>query len=136
MERCAGLLRTQWPNIRFSSVYRSAPQLVADQPAFLNAVARFETEEDPDTVFRKMQVIEQMLKKDVPYRYGPRTIDLDLLLYEDPKLDAPGIVLPHPKMEERRFVLEPLCELTDEPRWHEILKKTLDQPCEKTDIVL
>lgn len=136
MERCAGLLREQWPDIRFSSVYRSAPREAEDQPPFLNAVVHISTEDDPGTIFRKTQVIERALKKDVLERYGPRTIDLDLLLYDETAPEAPGIVLPHPKMGERRFVLEPLCELTNDPQWHEKLKKTLNQQCERTDIVL
>jgi 2-amino-4-hydroxy-6-hydroxymethyldihydropteridine diphosphokinase len=136
MERCAGLLRDQWPGICFSSVFRCSPQEEVNQPPFLNAVAHIDTEDDPGTIFQKTQVIERALKKDVPYRYGPRTIDLDLLLYDETAPEAPGIVLPHPKMGERRFVLEPLCELTDDPQWHEKLKKTLDQSCERTDIVL
>ncbi len=138
------MLRALWPGIRFSSVYRAAAREEMQQPEFLNAVASIETKEDPWAVFQKMQIVEQALKKAPPYRYGPRTIDLDLLFYEDRAPETPGITLPHPKMAERRFVLEPLCELVnpDETHpllhrtWRELLEKTSDQPCTRTDITL
>jgi 2-amino-4-hydroxy-6-hydroxymethyldihydropteridine diphosphokinase len=84
-----------------------------DQPRFLNAAARVETTLSPRELLALLLRIERELGRvrgDGP-RWGPRTIDLDLLLYGDETLDEPGLQLPHPRLHERRFVLEPLAEL-------------------------
>ena len=115
-----------------------------DQAPFLNAVAKFETEESPEKVLKVLQSMEVKLKKNPPHKYGPRTIDLDLLLYGKEHIDQEGIEVPHPRMHERRFVLEPLCELIDPQKkhpqygetWIELLTKNCDQECEKTAIPL
>jgi 2-amino-4-hydroxy-6-hydroxymethyldihydropteridine diphosphokinase len=141
------MVRKHFPDILFSSVYRSAAREVETQEDFLNAVAVCDTEENPDDILSILQSIEQYLGKAPPYRFGPRTIDLDLLLYGDKSQIAnyqSQIVLPHPRMYERRFVLEPLCELID-PRakhpvlhasWEGLLEKTLEQQCVLTEIAL
>ena len=84
----------------------------AEQPRFVNAVAELETDEQPRALLERLLAIERELgrTREGP-RYGPRTIDLDLLLYGDEQLDEPGLVVPHPQLHERAFVLEPLAEL-------------------------
>lgn len=123
LRHAADELRKFWPEIRFSSAYRSAPVERTDQPEFLNAVARIETEERAEEILSKLQAIEKRLKKNPPFRFGPRTIDLDLLLYGDEVIDQPGLKVPHPKMHERRFVLEPLMEVLDGNTEHPSLKQ-------------
>lgn len=83
LRRAAKLLRKESPAIVFSSVYRSSAMYEEKQPDFLNAVARMETEMSPQTILCVLQKIESTLKKNPPIRFGPRTIDLDILLYDN-----------------------------------------------------
>jgi len=115
-----------------------------DQAPFLNAVAKIETEKSPEALFGISRNTEIALKKNTPHKYGPRTIDLDLLLYGDHVQETPKLTVPHPRMHERRFVLEPLCELieTEETHpllhisWKELFANTCEQRCKKVDISL
>ena len=94
-----------------SSLYRSAPIGYADQPAFLNCVAKLETALPAHGLLAQLQQIERDLGRVRSFRNAPRTIDLDLLLYGSETMDTPGLTLPHPRMHERAFVLVPLLEL-------------------------
>ena len=96
---------------RVSSVYETAPVEVVDQGWFLNCVLEVETTLPPLAFLRELQQIERELGRQRERPKGPRTIDIDILLYGDLILDTPELVLPHPRMLERRFVLEPLREL-------------------------
>ena len=101
--------------IEVSAVSRfrdTAPVGYADQPRFLNGAARVETDLAPRELLDILLAVEHELGRvrDGP-RYGPRTIDLDLLLYGDETIDEPGLVVPHPRLHARRFALEPLAEL-------------------------
>jgi 2-amino-4-hydroxy-6-hydroxymethyldihydropteridine diphosphokinase len=114
LRRAVDLLRAE-PEIdvtAVSSVRETDPVGLVDQPRFLNAVARIETDLAPQELLDRMLAAERELgrRRDGP-RFGPRTIDLDLLLYGDEEIDEPGLVVPHPRLAERRFVLEPLYEL-------------------------
>jgi 2-amino-4-hydroxy-6-hydroxymethyldihydropteridine diphosphokinase len=95
-----------------SSVRETDPVGLVDQPRFLNAVAKVETDLPPGELLDRMLAAERQLgrRRDGP-RFGPRTIDLDLLLYGDEEIAEPGLIVPHPRLAERRFVLEPLHEL-------------------------
>ena len=98
---------------RLSTIRETDPWGYEDQPAFLNAVAEVETERTPHELLETLLAVERALGRergDGP-RYGPRTIDLDLLVYGDEIVDEPGLVVPHPRLHERRFALEPLAEL-------------------------
>ena len=95
-----------------SSVYESDPVgPVADQPVFLNAVAEVSTALPPGALLAALHEIESSLGRTRTIRFGPRTCDLDLLLYDDVVSDDPALLLPHPRLAERRFVLDPLVEL-------------------------
>ncbi len=95
-----------------SSTYESDPVgPVKDQPAFLNAVAEVATTRSPQALLVALHEIENALGRTRGVRFGPRTCDLDLLLYDDVESDDPALLLPHPRLAERRFVLDPLSEL-------------------------
>lgn len=96
--------------VAVSSLYRSAP-VDADGPDFMNAVAELATSLAPLALLRALQAIEDAGGRERPFRNAPRTLDLDLLLYDDLVLESPELVLPHPRMHARAFVLRPLAEL-------------------------
>ena len=102
------------PETRFvlvSSLYRSAPLGYADQPDFLNAVAQLDTGLTPEALLGHLQEIEDRQGRERPFPGAPRTLDLDLLLHGDAVMATPRLTLPHPRMHERAFVLEPLTEI-------------------------
>lgn len=95
-----------------STLRKTAPVGYTDQPAFLNGAARLETSLTAPELLDRLLAVERALGRErTGPRFGPRTIDLDLLLYGDVTLDEPGLTVPHPRLHERRFVLEPLVEL-------------------------
>ena len=98
--------------VRVSSLRETEPVGYEEQPPFVNGVAELETTLEPLDLLDRLLAIERDLgrTRDGP-RYGPRTIDLDLLLYGDVVIDHPRLTLPHPRIAERAFVLEPLAEL-------------------------
>jgi 2-amino-4-hydroxy-6-hydroxymethyldihydropteridine diphosphokinase len=100
---------------RLSSIRETEPWGFTHQPKFLNAVAEMDTELSPRELHDRLHEIERDLgrTRSGP-RYGPRTIDLDLLLYGDEVIDEPDLIVPHPRLHERLFALEPLAELDPE----------------------
>lgn len=94
-----------------SSLYRTAPVGLTDQPEFVNAVAELETTLAPEALLAALFDIEERFGRIRAEKNGPRTLDLDLLMYGGLVLDEPGLTLPHPRMHERLFVLEPLAEV-------------------------
>ncbi len=96
-----------------SSDYRTAPWGVTDQPPFVNAVIEVETLLAPHDLFARALEVERALGRDrsKERRWGPRTLDIDLLVYDDVTLNEPDLTLPHPRMFERAFVLVPLAEI-------------------------
>jgi 2-amino-4-hydroxy-6-hydroxymethyldihydropteridine diphosphokinase len=97
--------------VAVSTLRETDPVGVTEQPKFLNGVAALETELTPRELLDVLLAVERKLGRERRERWGPRTIDLDLLLYGDRTLDEPGLAVPHPRLHERRFVLEPLAEL-------------------------
>jgi 2-amino-4-hydroxy-6-hydroxymethyldihydropteridine diphosphokinase len=99
--------------VRVSTVRETEPVGYVDQPKFLNAAVLVETSLSPRELLDRLLAIELNLgrRRDGP-PHGPRTIDLDLLVYGGEVVDEPGLCVPHPRLHERRFVLEPLAELT------------------------
>jgi 2-amino-4-hydroxy-6-hydroxymethyldihydropteridine diphosphokinase len=98
--------------VAVSSLRETEPWGYADQPRFLNGACAVETALAPRALFERLLAIERWLgrTRDGP-RYGPRTVDLDLLLYGAESVDEHDLVVPHPRLAERRFALEPLAEL-------------------------
>lgn len=106
------LQRTAGIELRAASpVYETDPVGVRGQPRFLNQVAEIETSLEPERLLDVLQSIEAVLGRTRAERWGPRTVDLDLLLYGDRVLRSERLQIPHPRMCERRFVLEPLADL-------------------------
>jgi 2-amino-4-hydroxy-6-hydroxymethyldihydropteridine diphosphokinase len=99
--------------VQLSTIRETDPVGVTDQPKFLNAIAELETGLSALELLDRLLAIELALGRNrvAEKRWGPRTLDLDLLLYGDETIDEPGLTVPHPRLAERRFVLEPLYEL-------------------------
>ena len=94
-----------------SSLYRTAPVGLTDQPEFVNAVAELETTLAPEALLNALFDIEERFGRVRAEKNGPRTLDLDLLLYNDQFIDLPRLTLPHPRLHLRAFVLQPLAEI-------------------------
>jgi 2-amino-4-hydroxy-6-hydroxymethyldihydropteridine diphosphokinase len=100
---------------RLSKLFETEPWGLVDQPPFVNAVAEVETPLDARGLLHELLDVERNLGRErIGPRWGPRTIDLDLLLFGDLVVDEPGLVVPHPYLHERLFVLEPLADLDPE----------------------
>lgn len=110
--------------VRKSSVYETPPFGYKNQGNFLNMVVCVETDFSPEEVFFHIQDIEKKLGRVRTIKNGPRTIDIDLLLFDRLFMKTPYLVIPHPCMHKRRFVLEPLAEIAPRKR-HPVLKKTV-----------
>ena len=97
-----------------SSLYRTAPIGHAAQPDFVNAVAGIDTQLPAEALLRELQAVEVMHQRKRSFPNAPRTLDLDLLLYGDQRIAKPDLTVPHPRMHERAFVLQPLLEIAPE----------------------
>lgn len=111
VDAIAALPHTQL--VRQSSIYRSAP-LDAAGPDYLNAVVELATGLAPEALLARLQAIESAAGRERPYRNAPRTLDLDLLLYGERRVATPTLTVPHPRMGDRAFVLQPLAEIAPE----------------------
>ena len=106
--------------IRTSSLYRTSPVGVSGHEWFINAAIVVHTVLEPVALLELMLYVERSFGRVRNVKWGPRTLDLDILLYEDVRIDLPGLKVPHPLMSERLFVLKPLAEI--EPDWlHPVL---------------
>jgi 2-amino-4-hydroxy-6-hydroxymethyldihydropteridine diphosphokinase len=109
--------------VAVSSFYETEPVEVTAQPMFLNCVVALETEMLPQQFMRAVLDIEREMGRRRTQAKGPRTIDIDILLFGNAVIDTPDLTVPHPAMHERRFVLEPLTEIAPDVK-HPALKKT------------
>jgi len=110
LDALAGLNATRL--VAHSSLYRSSPMGPQDQPDYVNAVAALDTALEPESLLAELQAIEQAQGRTrTSAHWGPRSLDLDLLLYGDRVIDTPQLQVPHPGMHRRDFVIIPLAEL-------------------------
>jgi len=116
--------------VSVSSFYETEPVEVTDQPWFLNCAVGLETALTAEQLMARLLQIEQERGRRRVQKKGPRTIDIDILLFDDLILDSPDVTIPHPAMQERRFVLEPLAEIAAEAR-HPGIKKTIRELLEE-----
>jgi len=125
-----------------SSLYRSAPIGLLDQPDFVNAVAKIETNLTPQDLLQSLLQIEHQHGRERTIRNAPRTLDLDLLLYDNMQIDEHGLTVPHPQMHLRAFVLQPLLEIAPDigipgvGQAHQFLQTCRDQILEKLNSVV
>jgi len=105
--------------VRQSSLYRSAPLGPSDQPDYINAVAMLDTRLSARQLLTELQAIERIHGRvRGAERWGPRTLDLDILLYGEMRLESEELTVPHPRLAERSFVLYPLCEIAPDLEVH------------------
>lgn len=115
--------------VTVSPFYETEPVEFTDQPWFLNCAVALETEEMPEHLMTTILRIEHDMGRERTQKKGPRSIDIDILIFGSTVMDLPELTIPHPSMHERRFVLEPLAEIAPEA-WHPTLKKTVRELCD------
>ncbi len=118
-KRCGNVLRE-------SSVYETAAWGKEDQQAFFNQVLKIETELSPQQLLATILQIEEDLGRKREMKYGPRTIDIDILFFNNEIIDQEGLKIPHPEIQNRRFVIVPLSEIAAD-QLHPVFNKTVDQ---------
>jgi 2-amino-4-hydroxy-6-hydroxymethyldihydropteridine diphosphokinase len=127
-----------------SSFFKTQPVGYTSQDWFINGVIKIETEMEPLELFRVLKTIELKLGRTQTFQWGPRTIDLDILIFDDKEIETEELQIPHPRLHERQFVLIPLVEI-DQNLVHPVLKKTVgklledlkeDQGVERLDNLL
>jgi 2-amino-4-hydroxy-6-hydroxymethyldihydropteridine diphosphokinase len=123
LERALEGLRREITLEAISSIYETEPVAVRDQPWFLNLVCTGTTRLKPPALLEFIRELEASLGRERGQRFGPRTVDIDILAYNDTVVREAELEIPHPRMTERAFVLEPLAEIA--PEWrHPVLGKT------------
>jgi 2-amino-4-hydroxy-6-hydroxymethyldihydropteridine diphosphokinase len=130
LEQARESIEKSFSPVRFSKVYETEPVEVPDQPWFLNQVAELRTDLGPETLLEWARVLETRAGRQREIPKGPRTLDVDILLYDDWVLAVEGLVLPHPRLEQRRHVLVPLTELSPEvmlPNSRKTAREALEQ---------
>ena len=140
LRMAAQLLAPAVKILRTSELYLTEPWGYKPQPSFYNLVWEAETELDPESLLKYFKEIEIRIGRVKTLRYGPRVIDLDILLYNDCVYQSQNLTIPHAMMRERRFVLQPLCDLipmeqdpVTKKTWFELLQNCSTESVEKLD---
>ena len=124
--KASNLIQLNCGNIlKKSSIYETTPWGILNQPGFLNQVLVLETVLAADQLMEKLLLIEEEMGRKRAEKYGPRTIDIDILLFNQDQIHTTSVTIPHPRIHERRFVLVPLCEI-DPNLSHPVFKKTMN----------
>jgi len=110
--------------VAVSSFYETEPVELTNQPWFVNCAVALETEQVPEAFLGELLALEQSMGRRRTQKKGPRTIDIDILLFGDAIIETAGLSIPHPAMHQRRFVLVPMAEIAPEQR-HPILKRSM-----------
>jgi len=119
-----GRLKSAGQVISVSSFYETEPVEFTEQAWFVNCAVALGTEQTPEQLMETLLGIEEEIGRRRTKKKGPRTIDIDILLFENTIIDSPGLTIPHPAMHKRRFVLEPLAEIAPEVR-HPVLDRSV-----------
>jgi 2-amino-4-hydroxy-6-hydroxymethyldihydropteridine diphosphokinase len=110
--------------VAVSSFYETEPVELTAQPWFLNCAVKLDTEKMPRQLIAGILALEQGMGRQRKQKNGPRIIDIDVLLFSSSVIEMPSLTVPHPKMHERRFVLEPLAEIAPDAR-HPVFRRTV-----------
>ncbi len=113
LEQALTLLQQKCTILKQSSIIETKAMYLEDQPDFLNMVIQIETDLEPQQLLEFCQSIENKLGRTREIKYGPRTIDIDILTYNNLKIQTETLTIPHPRMEERDFVMKPLKEISE-----------------------
>jgi 2-amino-4-hydroxy-6-hydroxymethyldihydropteridine diphosphokinase len=128
-------IKAMKPNVhprKCSPVYETPPWGYSDQPKFLNQVIEAETDLSPESLLEYLKKIEVNIGRRETFRYGPRVIDLDIIFFDGEVIDSPPLIIPHPRLEERSFVLLPLADLAPDYR-HPILGDSVMEMLSKVE---
>jgi len=126
IKKSIDLLKEKCRILKVSSLYETEPVGYTNQDCFLNCVVEIDTELKPEELLKFSQSIEKILGRIKTIKYGPRTIDLDILFYGNYIIKTKNLIIPHPRLHKRLFVLEPLNELCPE-LVHPVLKKSVEE---------
>jgi 2-amino-4-hydroxy-6-hydroxymethyldihydropteridine diphosphokinase len=127
LRRAAEYIEAQaGPVIQYSAVYETQSWGKSDAPDYLNQVLLIKTELPPKELLHTILAIELLLGREREEQWGARTVDIDILFYDDQIINAPDLIIPHPQLHNRRFTLEPLVEISPE-LLHPVLRKTVTQ---------
>ncbi len=130
-------IRGSFTSVRFSKIYETEPVDYLDQPWFLNQVAEIETDLQPESLLEWAQSLERRLGRQREIPKGPRTLDIDILLYDQKILAGEKLTLPHPELLNRRHVLVPLAELApnkEYPLSYQTIRQALDQVKDRSQV--
>jgi len=109
-----------------SKIYETPPWGYENQPAFLNMAVKCETNLEPESLLKCLKQLEVQLGREQSFHWGPRLIDIDILFYDDLILESESLIIPHPRLRERAFVLVPLADIA--PGFvHPVLKETIKE---------